>query len=154
MSIIQPVIMFNEVAVLDGGPNPITALAVQDCVTWQISQADFQDLMQIFPQLGAGLLRVMARRNRLLIAHYEDLSFRTVLARTAKLLLELSEQGKKNISRREHTIDLMAARVAAVREAISRSLHYIKDQGAISLSRTTITVLDPGLLASLAQVDT
>ena len=31
MAIIEPVIMFNEVAVLDGGPNPVMALAVESC---------------------------------------------------------------------------------------------------------------------------
>ena len=34
VSIIKPVVMFNEVAVLDGGPNPVTAVAVQDCTLW------------------------------------------------------------------------------------------------------------------------
>ncbi|NIP44079.1 MAG: cyclic nucleotide-binding domain-containing protein, partial [Gammaproteobacteria bacterium] len=27
---VQPVIMFNEVPIIDGGPNPVTALAVQE----------------------------------------------------------------------------------------------------------------------------
>jgi len=36
MAVIEPVIMFNEITVLDGGPNPTMALAVEDCVTWNI----------------------------------------------------------------------------------------------------------------------
>jgi CRP-like cAMP-binding protein len=33
MAVIEPVIMFNEVAVLDGGPNPVTSVAIRDCTT-------------------------------------------------------------------------------------------------------------------------
>ena len=37
INIIRPVIMFNEVTVVDGKPNPISAIAVQDCVVWRAS---------------------------------------------------------------------------------------------------------------------
>jgi len=39
LAVIRPVIMFNEVAVLDGGPNPVTALAVQDSILWRVGLA-------------------------------------------------------------------------------------------------------------------
>jgi CRP-like cAMP-binding protein len=153
LSILNPVIMFNEVAVLDGGTNPVTAIAVQDCMLWQIQCAAFQEILQRYPQIGLGLLRVMAARNRRMIAQFDDLTFRTVMARTAKLLLELSEQGHKTILRRDHSIDTLASRLATVPEAVSRALNYIKKQGAIELTRATIIVRQPDQLASLAQVD-
>ena len=83
MAVIRPVIMFNEVAVLDGGPNPVTAIAVQDSVLWRVPHDRFGLLMQRYPEVGTGLLRVLAARNRLLIAHYEDLLCRPIRARTA-----------------------------------------------------------------------
>jgi CRP-like cAMP-binding protein len=97
MSVIEPVIMFNEVAVLDGGTDPVTAIASEDCLTWHISYPAFQDLLKKIPQVGLSLLSVLARRNRQMIAHYEDLSFRPVISRTAKLLLGLSEAGRRPI---------------------------------------------------------
>jgi len=36
ISIIEPVIMFNELTAIDGGPNPFTAIAEQACLTWNI----------------------------------------------------------------------------------------------------------------------
>ena len=71
IGIIEPVIMFNEVAVLDGGPNPIMALAVDDCVTWCVGCAAFHDLLSPYPQVSLGLLMVMAQRNRMLMSRYE-----------------------------------------------------------------------------------
>ena len=42
--------MFNEVAVLDGEPNPVMALAVTDCLTWVISCQSFHALLAAFPR--------------------------------------------------------------------------------------------------------
>ena len=84
LAIVEPVIMFNEVTVLDGGTNPVSAIAVKDCRIWQIGYKSFQTLLKRYPQLGLGLLRVLAARNRKMIEHYEDLSFRPVAARAGK----------------------------------------------------------------------
>jgi CRP-like cAMP-binding protein len=153
MAVVNPVIMFNEVAVLDGGPNPVSAIAIQDCLIWQISYGSFQLLVKRYPQLGMGLLRVLASRNRHLMDHYADLSFRSVRARTAKLLLDLSGYGKTAINRRNHSINELANHISSVPEAISRSLNVFKAQGLIQCSRTEVLILLPEELAKLAQID-
>ena len=152
MAVVEPIIMFNEITVLDGGPNPVTAIAVKDCVVWQIGYEAFQGLLDKIPQVGLSLLRVLARRNRQMITQYEDLSFRSVIARTAKLLLDLSDYGRHPIDRRACSINEMASRIATVPEAISRSLNLIKQRGVIRVSRTEIEVLSVEELANLAQL--
>ena len=42
IAMIQPVIMFNEVAALDGGDNPITAIPPKNSFIWRIDHARFQ----------------------------------------------------------------------------------------------------------------
>jgi CRP/FNR family transcriptional regulator len=153
MAIVTPVIMINEVAVLDGGPNPMTAIAVRDCLLWQISHVTFQGLLKRYPEMGLGLLRVLAIRNREMLAQYEDVSFRSVLARAAKLLLDLSKYGQQPINRHEHSIIEMSSRIGSVPEAISRSLNTFKVQGLIKSNRTEILVSKPGELARLAQIE-
>jgi CRP/FNR family cyclic AMP-dependent transcriptional regulator len=152
LAVVEPVIMFNEVTALDGGPNPATAVAIQDCVTWNIGCSAFQELMSHYPEVGLSLLPVLAARTRVLVSQYEDLSFRSVLARTAKLLLDLSHYGQQTINRREHSIYEMAARVATTPEAISRSLQTFKKDGHVLSTRTSITVRQPQSLAKLAQI--
>jgi CRP/FNR family transcriptional regulator len=153
MGLIEPVIMFNEVAVLDGGTNPITALALQDSLAWQVGYDSFQSLLGRYPVIGLGLLRVLAARNRLLMTHYEDLAFRTVVGRAAKLLLDLSQAGTRPISRREHSIQDLASQAATVRETFSRVLNTFKQDGLVASTPTWITVLQPAGLAKLAQVN-
>jgi CRP-like cAMP-binding protein len=150
---IEPVIMFNEVTVLDGEANLTTAIAVQECVTWNISHADFQALVQRYPMIGLGLLRVLAARTRNLMAQYEDLSFRSILARTAKPLLDLSARGTRPIQRKEYPNADLAAHISTVPEALSRSLQVFRKNGDITCTRATITVNQPETLEKFAQVE-
>jgi len=149
---IDPVIMFNEVAVLDGGPNLTTAGAIQDCATWGIDYKNFQTIMQRYPTVGLGLLRVLASRTRNLMSQYEDLTFRSVMARAAKLLLDLSENGQHPIDRKDHTNTEMAARISTVPEALSRSLQVFRKNGDIVCTRAIITVIQPKTLEKFAQI--
>jgi CRP-like cAMP-binding protein len=152
IGVIKPVIMFNEVATIDEGNNPVTAIAANDCITWQISHERFNGLMKKYPPLGLSLLRVLASRNRHLISQCEDIAFRTVLGRTAKILLELSQNGQKTISRREHTNQELAAKAATVAEPISRSINTLKQCGVIECSRDKIKICSTEQLAELAEV--
>jgi len=155
ISIIRPVIMFNELTAIDGGPNPYTAIAIDDCNTWNIKYDAFHDLVNRYPDpsIGLGLLRILAARTRLLINRCEDLSFRPVLARTAKLLLDLSEGGSLVIDRVDHPIKDLSASIATVPEAISRSLSNLKEEGLVEVTRAQITILDPRALARIAQIE-
>jgi CRP-like cAMP-binding protein len=155
ISVIQPVIMFNELTAIDAGPNPYTAIAVDDCNTWNISHEAFLDLVERYPDpsIGLGLLRILSTRTRLLINRCEDLSFRPVRARTAKLLLELSVGGTKVINREEHPIKDLSASIATVPEAISRSLSILKEEGLVEATRAQIKVLDTNALAAIAQIE-
>ena len=153
IAVIKPVIMFNEVTVIDGDTNPVTARAVENCATWQINCDRFQMLMSRYPRVGTGLLQVMAMRNRLMLSHVEDLISRPILARVAKSLLDLSQGGQKPISRRVHSNMEIAARVATVHEAVSRSIKSLHEKGAIEYTREEITVSSAERLAELAQIE-
>lgn len=154
LATIDPVIMFNELTVIDGGPNPYTAMAAKTCITWNIDCLAFQNLVRSYPdpEIGLGLLRVLASRTRLLIERVDDLSSLPVMARTAKLLLELSSFGKHPIQRREYPIRDLAAHIASVPEVISRSLKQLKDDGFIDYDRKVITLLNIEQLKELAQI--
>ncbi len=154
---INPVIMFNEVALLDGGPNPYTATTTQSCIAWQITRAAYLKLLKlhaqnVYMQVSLGLLDIMASRYRQLLENYADLSFLNVPIRVAKLIYELSDSGQTPINRHGNSLVEMAAHVASVPEAFSRALNFLKCQGIIATTRTTITVLKPEELARMANI--
>lgn len=150
LAVFDPVIMFNEVAALDGGPNPVTAVAVEDSVAWHLDAEHLELLILRHPQVGLGLLRILAARNRRLVTQFEDLSFRSVLARAAKLLLELSFDGAQPIDRRKHPVHQMAAQIATVSEAFSRTLGVFRASAVVRCSRSSIEVVNPDRLREIA----
>ena len=151
IAILEPVGMFNEVAALDGDPNPVTAVAVRDSTVWHITAHNLNNLLTRHPTLTIALLRVMASRNRRLVAQIQNLASRSVVGRTAKLLLELSEDGELVISRRQNTNNQMAGRVATAPEAFSRALHTLRKTGCITCSSKTIEIEEPDHLAAVAE---
>jgi CRP/FNR family transcriptional regulator len=153
MAVLEPVTMFNEVAVLDGGDNAATAIAFRNSRLWSIDREGFQTLIEAHPAIALGMLPILAARNRLLVSKFEDLSFRTVKARTAKLLLELSENGRRTINRREYTIITLAAQICTVPEAISRAITFFREQGYIDSTRSKIVVRQPEALSGAAQIE-
>lgn len=153
LATIHPIIMFNEVAVLDCGKNPVTAIATQESTLWHIDCDTFQSLLKRFPEIGLGLLRIMALRNRRLIQHYEDLSYRNVESRVAKLLLDLSQNGSQTIKRKDHSIEEMASLIASVGPVISRTLNGLKQLGFITVTRNTIILDRPDEIARIAGMD-
>ena len=153
LSVINPVIMFNEVSALDNGPNPVTAIANQDSVIWHITSEKLQDLILQYPRIGLGLMRVLAKRNRKLVSLFQDLSFRPLLARTAKLLLEISDQGEMKINRKENPNYHLAARLSTGPEAFSRCLKTFQEQSMIQSDTHKIEILDPAGLRRIAMLD-
>lgn len=155
LSVVEPVTMFNEVTAIDGGPNPYTAVAMKDCLTWNIRHEAFEELVKRYPDpvIGLAMLRVLAGRTRSLINLCEDLSFRSVVARIAKLILDLSDGGEKQIDRHEHPIRDLSASIATVPETISRTLRYLVDRGLIECTRRRITVINLEELYREAQVE-
>ncbi len=155
-SMIEPVIMFNEITAIDGGPNPATAVAVKDCLTWNIDYEAFKNLVKQYPdpRIGLALLRVMASRTRELIDLCGDLSFRSVLSRSAKLIYDLSEKGTKPINRGEYPLTDLSARVATAPESISRSLSWLGKREIISSDRNQITVTNVQDLLDIALQET
>jgi CRP-like cAMP-binding protein len=151
-SMIEPVIMFNEVTAIDGGVNPASAIAVKDSLTWNISYEAFENLVRQYPDpaIGLAMLRVMAGRTRELIDLCSDLSFRSVLSRSAKLIYDLSENGTKPINRSEFPLTDLSARVATAPESISRSISWLNKRKIITSDRNTITVIKISDLLEIA----
>lgn len=78
----------NEVAALDGGPSPATVVTVQHSVVVIITAESLAEALMDSPELALALLRSFAGRMRHLVELVEDLSFRHVSERVARILLQ------------------------------------------------------------------
>ncbi len=140
VKLLGPGEFFNEVAVLDGGPNPVSAMAALESTLWIIHRNAMSDLLARYPALAQGVIENLAARARHLISLVEDLSLRTVSARLAKLLLTQAVGGDE--TPRRLTQQEMAAQLGTVREMVGRALRSFEEEGLIRFDRHRIIILD------------
>ena len=147
--IARPGDSFNDVPVFDGGPNPASASALEPSTVYLIPKAVLISLIADCPPAQA-IIKLFASRLRHLTGVVEDLSFRSVFKRMARLLLDLAviEGGVKPIPRL--TQDEMAARVGSVRDVIGRVLKALEKSGSIKIEGQRIYVVDPKKLKEMA----
>jgi CRP-like cAMP-binding protein len=88
LRLLRPGDMFNEVAVFDEGPNPASAQAIEDCTLYLLRRRDLLRFVAERPGIAVGITRTFARRLREALALVEDLAFRDVTSRLARILLE------------------------------------------------------------------
>lgn len=134
---------FNDVAILDGGPNPANVMALEPTSVLVIDRPSMVDLLERYPVLSRAVIENLASRARHLVSLAEDLSLRTVMGRLAKLLLEqATEEVDLEGVPRGLTHAQMAARLGTVREMITRSLRKLEGEGIIEIERHKIVILD------------
>jgi CRP/FNR family cyclic AMP-dependent transcriptional regulator len=131
---------FNFVPVLDGGPNPSSAMAWTDVTVYAIERGHFLQMVREHPALAVAVLADFATKLRHMTALVEDLSLRTVGARLAKLLLTQAAE-EKEVPRRI-TQQEMAAQLGTVREVVGRALAELEREGLIRTERHRIVIVD------------
>ncbi|HEY7983148.1 MAG TPA: Crp/Fnr family transcriptional regulator [Ktedonobacterales bacterium] len=143
LRLIGPGNTFNEVPALDGGPNPASAAAMQPSVVYAVGSAELRRLIVERPDVAMGAVRTLAAALRHLVALVEDLSFRHVTARVAKILLdqEAAANGPAHGGRRL-TQQEMAAMAGTAREMVGRALKELEAAGAIELRQGHVVVTD------------
>ena len=150
LCILRPGDSFNDVSVFDGGPNPVSAIAMSRVRLYGISKADMETLLREHPGIALNIIKVLAGKVRHFVSLVEDLSFRHVTGRVAKLLLEYatngSEEGKGESPRPRLTQQDMAAMVGTAREVVGRSLKALEEEGAIRMDRHRIAIVNREVL--------
>jgi CRP-like cAMP-binding protein len=139
ISIMRPGESFNDVSVFDNGLTLVSAQTMTPAVLYSISREDLDNLMGKYPRIARNLINVLAKRVRNLVVLIEDLSFRTVVGRVAKILLDTATGGKEGP---KLTQQEMAAIAGTAREVVGRSLKSLEDDGIIKLDRHRIIITD------------
>jgi CRP/FNR family transcriptional regulator len=149
LSIIRPGESFNDVPIFDGGPNPVSARAMGPVLLYGIKKNDMEAILRDHPQIALNVIKVLARRVRHLVSLVEDLSFKHVISRVAKILLE---HAGNEIGRGPRlTQQEMAAMAGTAREVVGRSLKALEEEGAIKLDRHRIIITDKEALKGIIE---
>ena len=146
---------FNDVPVLDGGPNIASAIAMTPAVLYGMTKTDIESLLREDPGVAMNMIKVLSKKVRHFVDLVEDLSFRDVTSRVAKLLLEYAVDhsvAEEGTPRPRLTQQEMAAMVGTAREVVGRSLKTLEEEGAIRMDRHRIVVVNKKALEQMGGV--
>jgi CRP-like cAMP-binding protein len=149
LSIMKDGDTFNEVPIFDGGPNPASVEALDPTTLYLLSATDLHALMLELPSISRNVVRILASRLRQLVALVEDLSFRHVTGRVAKILLQQARDAAANGAGRL-TQQQMATMAGTAREMVGRALKGLEQAGAIKMERGRIVIVDREILERLS----
>jgi CRP-like cAMP-binding protein len=148
--IIRPGESFNDVPVLGGGVNLVSAEAMGPVTLNGMKKKDLETVIKENPQVAMNVIHVLSMRVQELVSLVEDFSFRHVTSRVAKMLLEYADSSLGE--GRRLTQQEMAGMIGTAREMVGRSLKSLEDEGAIKIERNRIIVTNQQSLRETAGV--
>ena len=149
--LVRPGESLNDVSALDGSPNPVGAQAMGPVSVYGIGLPDLEAILRDYPQVALNVANILSQQVRRLMSLVEDLSFRHVIGRVARILLEYAGDGSG--ARPRLTQQDMAAMAGTAREMVGRSLKVLEEEGTIRLDRHRIVISNRDALRGLAGVE-
>jgi CRP/FNR family transcriptional regulator, cyclic AMP receptor protein len=141
--------VFGEIALLDGQTRTADAIAFTDCALMVIERRDFLPLLREQPDIALKLLEVLCARVRRTTEQVEELMFRNVESRLARMLCRLTES-EDPPHRISITQRALGETVGVSREETNKQLQIWSGNGVVRLERGQIVVLQPTVLAQAA----
>ncbi len=149
LSIVRPGESFNDVSIFDDAPSPASVRTMTPVVLYGVRKDELKTILHHHPQVALNIIKVLAGQVRQLLSLVEDLSFRHVIGRVAKILLE--QAGDETSPRTQLTQQDMAAMAGTAREVVARSLKTLEAEGSIKLDRHRIVITDKEALRGLVE---
>jgi CRP-like cAMP-binding protein len=133
---------FNDVPALDGGPNPASAAAIEPSVIYSVGSMELRKLIAERPGVAEAAVSSLADALRHMVMLVEDLSFRRVTERVARILLDQEEAMDAGRAPHRLTQQEMAAMAGTAREMVGRALKELESAGAIEMRQGRAVVIN------------
>lgn len=156
IEIVNPGSIFGEMAIFSEGERNNMATTLEKSTVLRFEAKDIKKLLNNFPQFALSMLSLIADKKRCLENQIEDLAFRNVPSRLARVLLQMADiYGKKDnghiriparLSQQE-----IGNLIGSTRETTSHFLNRFKKIGFIDFGKKEINILDHQKLKELGE---
>jgi CRP/FNR family transcriptional regulator len=154
LSLLSAPSTFNEVAAVDGSFNPFNAVAVTSTQVLVISHTNLLNLMATERTLLSNTVQALARLNRDYLERLEDMTFRTIPSRLAKLFLHENTYADQICATPSQlTQEEMAAILGTTREVVGRALRGLMNAGLLRKKGRYFYISDRDGLEYLAETN-
>jgi CRP/FNR family transcriptional regulator len=148
--LVRPGESFNDVPVFGGAANLVSAEAMGPVVLYNLKKSDMEVILRDYPGVALNLVQVLSKLVERLVSLVEDLSFKPVTGRVARILLEHVGDGTGPSLPQRLTQQDMAAMAGTAREMVGRSLKSLEEEGVVRLDRHRVVIIDKEALKEMA----
>jgi CRP/FNR family transcriptional regulator, cyclic AMP receptor protein len=149
INVFQAGSIIGEFAALDQQPRSATAVAITNCLLWELPSAAMSRYMRSIPELSLAMSRLLVQKLRWTAAYAETIAQYNATGRLLHILLlynaqfgEAVEPGKRYLLDLALTQDDLASLVGARREWINRLLQDWRRQGLLMYDAGKIIILN------------
>jgi CRP/FNR family transcriptional regulator, cyclic AMP receptor protein len=148
LSVVEAGSIFGEMALTDDRlGEEVSARALVPSLVCTVKTEDVQHLIESNPRVGLAIVRLLSRRLREAEARLAELAYQQVPARLANLILKLG--ATEGIMTREgiridtpYTHRQLGTMIGAKREAVTRAMIELREEGAVEVVGRRIHVRD------------
>lgn len=157
LTYVEPGIWFGDVSMFDGERRTHDSYAHGPTTVLCVARADFQKILDQHSELYEALLRLQARRIRLLFGQVEDLNSLPLRARLAKELSHLARSYGMPCLQDGHEIRIglqlaqeeLAQLLGASRQRVNQELKTMEREGVIRIEPAGLVVCDRSALVAI-----
>ncbi len=142
---------FNDIAALDGGPNPANAAALSaEAQVWLVPADVITHVLSVNSRVALNVIRLLAGRVRSLVGQIEDLALYSVTVRLARFLLKQADD--PSLRGPGVTRTAIAAHLSTTPQTISVALRELEAAHAIEFDRHRIVIVREDILRAIAMI--
>jgi CRP-like cAMP-binding protein len=135
---LKPPAVFGEMACVGQHMYHCSAQATEVSRIRSLSRANMEAILKAHPEVTRRLLDLVSQRFLQVLMNLEETSFRSLIPRLARLLLENAEEnGIRDLTHKE-----IAERLRVYRESATSALGELRKAGIIAIERKSIRILD------------
>jgi len=149
IKVIRPGESFGDNAIFDINGNTVSAQAMVPSVLYGIEKSELEALLSEYPRAALNIIKVLVSQIYDYLSLVQDLSFKRVTERLARILLEnceeITDYDPPRLTHRE-----IAAMAGTEREVIARSLKSLEEKGVIRRDNRRIIITNSQVLQEMA----
>ncbi len=126
------------------------AEAVGECKICIMNRTDVEGLLMAKPVVALRIMEHMGNRLLDVEQRFEDIAFRRMPSRIARLILQLTEEHGGGDALKGYTHQQLADMLGTYRETTTQILNDFKGAGYIKLGRKSIEIIDVAALEAMA----
>ncbi|EOD64424.1 Crp/Fnr family transcriptional regulator [Amycolatopsis vancoresmycina] len=147
--------VLGDLAAVTGRPRSASVRAIEPCTVFQLTGAEFVDVLHARPAIAIATIKTVAARLRAAESARVDSAAFDVSRRVAVVLVRLAEERGRTVPEGV-VIDALsqedvAAQIGAARRTVARALRVLRERGIVETGRRRFLIREPRVLQAFAR---